>query len=80
LDILEMKDLLPFLARTNSNSKESYVIHLISEVEIEKPMTESYSRSTPKTTKFTRSCDNNNFLTTTAAIKLSLMKIWIRSL
>lgn len=42
LDILEMKDLLPFLARTNSNSKESYVIHLISEVEIEKPMTESY--------------------------------------
>jgi hypothetical protein len=33
-------------------------------------LNKGYSRSTPNPTKFTRSYDNNNFLTTTAAIKL----------
>jgi hypothetical protein len=42
LDILDIKDLIPFLSRTTTGSKEVYIIHLISEVEIERPKTTSY--------------------------------------
>jgi hypothetical protein len=36
-DISDVQDLLPFLSRTTTGSKEVYIIHLISEVEIERP-------------------------------------------
>jgi hypothetical protein len=51
------------------NSACEGVLNKIQTVRVEEDALH-YSRSTPNPTKFTRSCDNNHFLTTTAAIKL----------